>query len=173
MSQLDEFRRQKDDFFKHDPASPLTPEQRQTFTGLSYYPENPALRFKSTIDEYPDKQTLTMITSTGGVREYLKYGQFTFEVSGEKASLQIYQDPDQGFFFLPFVDVTAPDETYGAGRYLEVEPVGKNPFLIDFNYAYNPYCAYNPDWACPIPPKENRLSVKIETGEKKYDSSAH
>ena len=73
-----------------------------------------------------------------------------------------------GDFFLPFVDATAPDETYGAGRYLDIEPIGDGKFLIDFNYAYNPYCAYNDKWSCPIPPKENRLKVRIEAGEKKY-----
>ncbi len=168
MSPLDDFRREKDEFFKHDPQSPLTPEQRKKFGGLKYYPENPALRIVTPIEEYTDKQPVTMITSTGSVQEYLKYGQFSFEVNGEQATLQVYQDPDQGYFFLPFVDATAPDETYGASRYLEIEPAAGGKFLIDFNYAYNPYCAYNPYWSCPVPPKENRLTVRIEAGERKF-----
>jgi uncharacterized protein (DUF1684 family) len=166
VSQLDELRRQKDEFFKHDPQSPLTSEQRRDFKGLSYYPENPELRIVTTVEEYVHKKPVTMITSTGSVQEYLKYGQFSFEVNGEKATLQVYQDPDQGYFFLPFVDATV-GETYEAGRYLEIEPEPGGKFLIDFNLAYNPYCAYNPNWSCPIPPKENRLSVRIEAGEKK------
>jgi uncharacterized protein (DUF1684 family) len=120
-----------------------------------------------TIEEYQTKQPVMMSTSTGSVQPYLKYGQFTFEVAGEQARLQVYQDPEQGYFFLPFVDATA-GETYEAGRYLEIEPGQDGEFLIDFNYAYNPYCAYNPNWACPIPPKENRLIVRIEAGERKY-----
>jgi len=168
VSQLDAFRRQKDDFFKQDPHSPLVPEQRKVFGGLKYYPENPALRIITKIEEHIEKQPVTMITSTGGVQEYLKYGQFTFEVNGQKATLQVYQDPEQGNFFLPFVDATAGEETYEAGRYLEIEQEPDGHFLIDFNYAYSPYCAYNESWSCPIPPKENRLSVRIEAGEKKF-----
>jgi len=135
---------------------------------LKYYPENPALHFTLPLDEHADKQTVTMITSTGSAREYLKYGQVSFDVDGEHATLEVYQDPEEGYFFLPFVDATAPDETYGAGRYLDIEPIGSDKFLIDFNYAYNPYCAYNDKWSCPIPPKENRLKVRIKAGEKNF-----
>jgi hypothetical protein len=173
MSPLDQFRAQKDDFFRHDRQSPLTPDQRREFAGLKYYPENPALRLASLIEEYPDKETVTMITSTGSAQEYLKYGRFSFEVNGEIATLQVYQDPEGGFFFLPFVDATAPDETYGAGRYLDIEPIGGGQFLIDFNYAYNPYCAYNLNWSCPLTPPENRLTVRIEAGEKNFEGSEH
>jgi len=168
MSHLDEFRRQKDDFFKHDLHSPLMPEQRKEFGGLKYYPENTAMRIITKIEEHTEKQPVTMITSTGSVQEYVKYGQFTFEVNGQKVTLQVYQDPDQGSFFLPFVDATAGEETYEAGRYLEIEPEPDGRFLIDFNHAYSPYCEYNENWSCPIPPKENRLTVRIEAGEKKF-----
>lgn len=178
MTTLTDFRQQKDEFFKHDWQSPLTPDQQQTFNGLNYYSENPALRLRVAVKEYDPKPVVTMITSTGSAREYLKYGQFTFEVNGEAATLQIYQDADNDYFFLPFVDATAPDETYGAGRYLDVEPNSDGTFNIDFNLAYNPYCAYsepyevNPNavqrWSCPLPPRENHLKVRIEAGEKNY-----
>ena len=108
------------------------------------------------------------MTSTGSVSEYAKYGHVSFDVNGAIATLQVYQDPEGGDFFLPFVDATAPADTYGAGRYLDIEPSGAGKFLIDFNYAYNPYCAYNDKWSCPIPPRENRVKVRIEAGEKKY-----
>ena len=168
MTNLTEFRQQKDDFFKHDWQSPLTPDQQKDFDGLKYFPENPALRLSVAVQEHTPKPVVTMITSTGSAREYLKYGQFTFEVDGEAATLQIYQDADNDYFFLPFVDATAPDETYGAGRYLDIEQTVGGQFTIDFNYAYNPYCAYNDKWSCPIPPKENRLKVRIEAGEKNF-----
>lgn len=168
MSPLTEFRQQKDEFFKHDWQSPLEADQRKDFTGLKYFPENPALRFTLPIEPYADPAIVTMQTSTGSVREYVKYGQFSFEVNGETATLQVYQDADDGYFFLPFVDATAPEETYGAGRYLDIEQNADGTFTIDFNYAYNPYCAYNDKWSCPIPPKENRLKVRIEAGEKNY-----
>ncbi len=168
MSQLDQFRAQKDDFFLHDWQSPLTPDQRRSFSGLSYYAENPALRFTIPIEQYADRETVTLQTSTGSAREYVKYGQFSFDVNGESATLHVYQDPEGDYFFLPFVDATAPLETYGAGRYLDLEPNGDGTFTIDFNYAYNPYCAYNDKWSCPIPPRENRLKVRIEAGEKNF-----
>jgi uncharacterized protein (DUF1684 family) len=168
MTALNEFRQQKDDFFKHDWQSPLTPDQRKTFDGLKYFPENPAMRIVTTVQEYEPKPVVTMITSTGSAQEYLKYGQFSFDVNGEIATLQVYQSTSDSYFFLPFVDATALEETYGAGRYLDIEPTVGGQFLIDFNYAYNPYCAYNPNWACPIPPKENRLKVRIEAGEKNF-----
>jgi hypothetical protein len=168
VNALDQFRARKDDFFLHDWQSPLTPEQRRDFAGLKYYPENPALRLAVPLESYAEREFVTLITSTGSAREYVKYGQFSFEVGGEAATLQVYQDPEGNSFFLPFVDATAPDETYGAGRYLDLEPLAGGEFLIDFNYAYNPYCAYNDKWSCPLPPKENRLTVRIEAGEKNF-----
>jgi uncharacterized protein (DUF1684 family) len=169
MTPLEQFRAQKDDLFLHDWQSPLEADQRTTFTGLKYYPENPALRLSVSIEPPADQEMVTMITSTGSAREYVKYGQFSFEVGDEVTTLQVYQDLDSDYFFLPFVDATAPEETYGAGRYLDIEPLEGGKFLIDFNYAYNPYCAYNDKWSCPIPPRENRVKVRIEAGEKKYD----
>jgi uncharacterized protein (DUF1684 family) len=168
MSQLDQFRAQKDDSFLHDWQSPLEADQRRDFTGLKYYPENPALRFTIAIEPRADRETVTMITSTGSAREYVKYGQFSLEVNSEVATLQVYQDPDNEYFFLPFVDATAPEETYGAGRYLDIEQNRDGTFTIDFNYAYNPYCAYNDKWSCPIPPWENHVKVRIEAGEKSF-----
>jgi uncharacterized protein (DUF1684 family) len=168
MSELDEYRKQKDDFFQHDVQSPLEAHQRADFHGLKYYPENPKLRIITPLGVYEDQQPVTMITSTGSAREYVKYGCFTFHVNEETATLQVYQSADDGSLFLPFIDATAPEETYGAGRYVEVEALGDDKFLIDFYYAYNPYCAYNENWACPLPPRENHLKVRIEAGEKKY-----
>jgi len=166
MSELDELRAAKDRFFAGDPHSPLLPEQKRAFRGLAYFPENPALRFEATVEELPAKDEVVMQTSTGDEQTYVRYGRFRFEVDGQEAELTIYASPHG--FFLPFVDALAGRETYGAGRYLEPEALPDGRFLIDFNLAYNPYCAYNPNWACPIPPKENRLSVRIEAGEKKF-----
>jgi hypothetical protein len=90
-------------------------------------------------------------------------------VEGQEAALQVYESVDQpGSFFIPFVDATAPEETYGAGRYLEPEEVHRDELLLDFNFAYNPYCAYNDRWSCPFPPPENRLKVRVEAGEKSF-----
>lgn len=164
MSQLDEFRKMKDEFFKQEPDSPLSPKQREAFTGLEYFPENPALRLELDIQPYPEKSVIQMQTSTGEIQNHTRYGQIRFTVEGQEVALTIYKDPHG--YFLPFADSLAGAETYGAGRYLEPEPHGKNRVLVDFNLAYNPYCAYNDLYSCPLTPFENRLKVPIRAGEK-------
>jgi uncharacterized protein len=166
MTELDEFRAQKDAFFKTHAQSPLTPEQQQAFEGLHYFPENPALRLVVPVEACADQEAIVMQTSTGDVREYIRYGRLQFSVDGQAVELTLYVDGDA--YFLPFADALAGEETYGAGRYLEPEPAGDGQFVIDFNLAYNPYCAYNDDWSCPITPRENRLAVPIRAGEKTY-----
>jgi uncharacterized protein (DUF1684 family) len=166
MTELEQLRAQKDQFFKRHPQSPLAPEQQQTFQGLRYFPENPALRLIVPIEEFGDQHLIVMQTSTGDVREYTRYGRLRFSVDGQAAELTLYADGDM--YFLPFADMLAGVETYGAGRYLEPEPLGDGRFLVDFNLAYNPYCAYNDDWSCPITPSENRLAVPIRAGEQIY-----
>ena len=157
-------RRQNDAFFKQHPQSPLTPEQKVAFNGLCYYDPNPALDLMVTIKRIDDEQIVAIQTTTGDTRQHRRYGTFTFKVDDKEAKLTIFE-ADYGFF-LPFVDAGAGTETYGAGRYLEPEDLGDNRFHVDFNRAYNPYCAYSPDWSCPITPAENRLKVHIRAGEK-------
>jgi uncharacterized protein (DUF1684 family) len=171
MSTLETFRQEKDDFFKNDYQSPLTAQERRDFTGLHYYPENSSLRLELALEKPAVSQSVILQTSTGDVREFMHAGQVRFFVGDDEALLQVYMD-DYDNYFIPFVDATAPDETYGAGRYLEPRDisggVGDPVLLVDFNFAYNPYCAYNERWSCPIPPRENRLKVRIEAGEKKF-----
>ena len=166
MSKLKSLRADKDRFFAADPHSPLTPEQKRDFHGLNYFPENPALRLVVTVEEFQKKDQIQMQTTTGDVQAHARFGRFKFTVEGQEAELTIYADPNG--FFLPFVDSLAGTETYGAGRYLEPELLGKGKFLVDFNLAYNPYCAYNERWSCPITPRENRLKVPIRAGEKVF-----
>ena len=169
MSEVTEFRKVKDNFFKTSPQSPLTPEQKKNFAGLPYFPENPALRFELPLERYANPERVLMQTNTGATQEYLKIGQVRFKVNGEDASLQVYESTDNpGAYFTPFVDATAPAESYGAGRYLEPEEQHAGELVVDFNFCYNPYCAYNDRWSCPFPPPENRLTVRIEAGEKKF-----
>jgi uncharacterized protein (DUF1684 family) len=166
MNKLTEFRKSKDEFFKNEPDSPLTDEQKKAFKGLCYFPENPNLKFSVKVEEFPVKGETLIQTSKGDVQEYQRYGRFTFEVNGEPATLTLYTSETS--YFLPFVDSLAGKETYPAGRYLDVEHLGGGKFEVDFNYAYNPYCAYNDRWSCPLTPFENRLKVPIKAGEKKY-----
>jgi len=171
MTELEHFRAQKDAFFKTHPQSPLTAEQRATFAGLRYFPENPELRLVLLLEEFADKDSVVMQTSTGDERSYTRYGRLHFTVDGQDVALTLYADGDSGMFFLPFVDALRGRETYGAGRYLDPEPLADGQFLIDFNLAYNPYCAYNDDWSCPLTPIENWLPVPIRAGEQVYRDS--
>jgi uncharacterized protein (DUF1684 family) len=108
-----------------------------------------------------------MQTNTGDLRQYQKYGTFRFHVNGDEAELTVYTTGDDDYF-VPFSDTTSGKETYGAGRYLEIHPLAGDRFLVDFNLAYNPWCAYSPHYSCPITPAENRLDVPIEAGEKTF-----
>jgi uncharacterized protein (DUF1684 family) len=170
MSELEAFRKEKDEFFRHDPQSPLTPDQKRSFKGLNYFPENEELRLEVKAEELPKKDRIEMQTSTGDIQVYYRHSQIHFTVDGKPAELTIYEG-EHGFF-LPFVDSQAGKETYPAGRYLEPEVLPGGRFLVDFNVAYNPYCAYNEHWSCPLTPFENRLKVPIQAGEKLF-ASAH
>lgn len=167
MDQLIAFRQAKDEFFQTSPQSPLSPEQQVHFDGLRYYDYNPALVFDLKPEQFGEKAHIKMQTSTGETRSYLRWGKVTFQVEGQEASLTLYFTPGTVEFFVPFMDATSGTETYGAGRYLELERLPDGNVHLDFNIAYNPYCAYSPQWSCPIPPRENRLKVAIRVGEKK------
>jgi uncharacterized protein (DUF1684 family) len=146
----------------------LTPEQQRSFAGLSYYDENPALKFVVKPEEYDAKEPVNMVTSTGAVASYVRWGRIGFKVGGEPTGLTLYRDAEDREFFLPFADATSGAETYPAGRYLETQPMADGRVLVDFNYAYSPYCAYNDQWSCPLTPFENRLPVSISAGEKTF-----
>ena len=169
MSELDEGRRAKDHFFAHDPQSPLTAHQRQGFFGLRYFPENPGLRLEVVVEPAAETAPVEMQTSTGDVQVFTDVGRFRFDVNGHQAELTIYEG--MGGLFLPFVDALSGSETYPAGRYLEPEHLASGRVLVDFNLAYNPYCAYNAQWSCPVPPFENRLTVSIRAGEQIFDDT--
>ena len=166
MTELETSRAEKDSFFASHPQSPLTKEQKKDFNGLYYFDENPALRLEVDVDLFPERELIQVQTSTGEIREYIRHGRFEFKVEGQEAQLTIYE-ADHGFF-LPFVDSLAGKETYPAGRYLEPEALSATRFHVDFNLAYNPYCAYNEAWSCPLTPFENRLKVPIRAGEKLF-----
>ena len=168
MSELIEFRKSKDHFIGHDPHSPLTKEQKQDFHGLKYYDENAALSLVIAPEEFDTQDAIEMQTSTGDVAAFVRWGKISFEVEDQPTQLTIYKDADGGEFFLPFGDATSGSETYGAGRYLDVEALPDGRMLVEFNYAYNPYCAYNENWSCPLTPLENRIKVPIRAGEKNF-----
>lgn len=175
MSALSRFRAEIDDMMEYHAQSPLIDEHAAAFSGLNYYNEDAGYIVEGEIERFSDNEPLIeMQTSTGDTQQYRRWGLLKFEVDGNAASLVIYSDPHGGDFFLPFKDATNGRETYGAGRYLDshrpgIRRLSGDRLEVDFNYAYNPYCAYNERYSCPLPPAENWLRVPIRAGEKKFD----
>jgi uncharacterized protein (DUF1684 family) len=170
-------RDEKDEYFGSNPHSPIPPGDRDSFEGLSYYPIDESLRFELPLHEHEDPPTVTVGTSTGGERDYLRWGEFRFGVDGQDVTIQTYKsDPHDERLWVPFRDETSGEATYGAGRYLDLEPdshrTEDGSWILDFNAAYNPTCAYSDQYECPLPPTENWLDVPIEAGEKAYGSDA-
>ncbi len=164
-----QFRQSKNEFFK-SVQSPLPSAARASFVALSYFPENTDLRFSLPLERDLNSATILMQTSTGAERVYQRLGWVTFSADGSSAQLALYapEGEDQpSVAFVPFMDATGGVDTYEGGRYLEAELTGET-VTLDFNLAYNPYCAYADHWSCPVPPNENRLKVAILAGEKTF-----
>jgi uncharacterized protein (DUF1684 family) len=168
---LDQYRAEKDAFFK-SARSPLPHSQRAAFTGLSYYPPDAAWQIEATLEPDAAREQVVMPTSTGDERVYERLGWAVFDVNGSSQRLALYVpagDLEPESAFVPFMDATSGSETYGGGRYLDARLEGER-VLLDFNLAYHPYCAYAPNFSCPIPPLENRLPVPVRAGERNPES---
>ena len=174
MNELADFRVDVDDFMQFHPQSPLDDAQREAFEGLHYFDDNEALNLEVEVERFPeDEPLMEMTTNTGELRHYRRWGRFIFQVDSEEAALTVYSDPHGEELFLPFRDATSGPESYGAGRYMDNHRPGlrllpDGRLEVDFNYAYNPYCAYQSGYSCPLPPAENWLTVPIRAGEKKF-----
>ncbi|WP_143961966.1 DUF1684 domain-containing protein [Litoribacter populi] len=158
-------------YLKYNADSPLTSEQKNDLVELDYYPVDQQYRVKGRMVPVENRKMLEIPLTDGNVEKYIKHSYVEFELEGRTQRLLLLQSPretDLRKFFLAFADDTSAEETYGGGRYLDVKQEGQRTVLLDFNLAYNPYCAYNPDFACPIPPRENLLEVPIRAGEKNY-----
>ena len=161
---LHHHRDDKDEFFKLSPHSPIPDHERETFSGLAYFEPNPNLVF--TVDLEPVESAPVLIpTTTGDARTYQRVATATFEVVATDVTLALYSAGNDGLF-LPFRDATSGKQSYGAGRYLDIEPSEGVSVTIDFNYAYAPFCAYSDQYSCALPPQENWLAVSIEAGER-------
>ncbi|PSP80508.1 hypothetical protein BRC81_02130 [Halobacteriales archaeon QS_1_68_20] len=163
-------REQKDEFLGEHQQSPLPGDARAAFEGLPYYDPDPDLRFEPSLEEHEDKAPVTVATTADNDQEYLRWGEFVFEVDGEQQSLEAYRsDPEEERLWVPFRDETNGEETYGGGRYLDlVDPEDRagDEWVLDFNRAYTPFCVYSDLYECPMVPGENWLEVAIEAGEK-------
>ncbi len=166
-------REEKDLFFLTSPQSPIQLEDRHRFKGLSYFSPDPKYRFELDLIEHKNKQVIHVEDTAGQIRNFLRWGEFRFSIGGKELKLQAYtNDPILEEVFVPFKDKTNGKETYGAGRYIDLyytrDTTPKKKWILDFNKAYNPWCAYSPNYACPFIPPENWLDVPIRAGEKTY-----
>jgi uncharacterized protein (DUF1684 family) len=178
---LEKFREGRNRLFKSHPQSPIEPEERAPFTGLHYFPHDPAFRVNARIQSADGSELLIDTGGDDGAVRYRRAGELVFRLAGEPCKLTVLSLVQYaGGLFVPFKDTTAVHQTYGAGRYLfdtakdtdglvlESTP-GSAEVVIDFNYAYNASCAYSPRWACPLAPPENFLRVPVTAGELNYN----
>ena len=170
-----EFRRAQDDLFRTHPQSALSGEQKARFHGLRYYPYDPALRFVVPLDTDVEPAVIEVALRDDGLLRLRRIGKVRFRVDGRDISLSLFWSLGYGGgIFLPFRDVTRAETTYEGGRYLLDTIKGADlgqegaGLILDFNYAYNPSCAYHPRWDCPLAPAENDLPVAIPAGEQRY-----
>jgi uncharacterized protein len=169
---VEKARADKDEFMKNSDESPFA-DSAAAFTGLKYFPPSLKYRIVADLEPVENKQVVVLQTSDEKEQRYLEYARATFTLDDTRCSLLILEVMDSGPFkgtlFLAFADQSSAIETYGAGRYLDVKKTpGASSITLDFNEAYNPYCAYNDNFSCPFPPKENILNVLIAAGEKIY-----
>lgn len=167
-----EDRNETDRFMRTSPQSPFADDYKN-FKGLQYFPPDINYRIIATFKRSEQKKARVLTTSDGAEQNYREYGYAVFTLDGTESRLLILESigmgPIQQKLFLAFGDETTARETYGAGRYLDVSHTpGAATITLDFNKAYNPYCAYNDTFSCPLPPAENLLKVAVRAGEKSY-----
>ena len=165
----------KDTEMRTGDHSPIPDEEKVSFKKLNYYKPNVKFRKVASFERFDQATHFLMKTSTDRLPEYSVYGKVTFRHKGKSYSLNVYQNIElikkpgfEKYLFVPFNDETNDHETYGGGRFLDVYETGTDKLVIDFNEAYNPLCAYNHKYSCPIPPESNNLKLKVKAGEKKW-----
>jgi uncharacterized protein (DUF1684 family) len=168
---IEAMRTDKDVFLRIDDESPLLPEDRAVFTGLPYYPIDPAMRVPAVLTAQPPDTPviIELPTSASEMRRMRKVGTLGFALGDTTYRLTAFTDENDRTMvrlFVPFGDLTSNTETYGGGRYIDLDRTPTGLYDLDFNRAYHPYCVYNVNYVCPVPPRENRLAVAIRAGER-------
>lgn len=164
------WRASKDAMFKAGADSPLLPGDQAAFTGLPYFPIDPAYRMPAVLNENRSPRLIIELpTSTTELRRMQRVGTLTFTLKGTTLTLTAFADEGERSItrlFVPFGDLTSGTETYKGGRYLELDRTSTTLYDLDFNRAYHPFCVFNTSYVCPVPPRENRLAVAIQAGER-------
>jgi uncharacterized protein len=164
-------RLEKDKYLLTSPNTPVKASDMELFRGLAYYDVDRAFVFETVLQRLPVPAEVTIATSQDRPRIMLHLGALPFTYDGKEYAVQVFAPKDTSdgnYWFIPFTDATSGGETYGGGRYLDIDDIASDTVFLDFNYAYSPYCAYNERYDCPIPPPENALPVAIRAGERSY-----
>ena len=169
---LTPFQREIKDFFKDASVSPLKKRDLKNFRGLDFFTYDSTYLVTAKLTKTPKEKPFMMLTTTDMMVEYIKYGTVSFELLNNQYSLDIYknlEDPNErDNLFLPFLDDTNGNESYGGGRYINLDIAQVDNLIIDFNSAFNPYCVYDEKYSCPIVPRENYLPLEIKAGVKNF-----
>lgn len=166
-----EFQHELNEEYKNPKESPLSAKEQKVFKGLPFFPIDENYRVLAKFEKLPPQSPFQMMTSANSIKDYDVYGVVTFTLGKKEYQLNIYQSHQlrtqekyKDYLFLPFTDESNGTDTYGGGRYIDLRIPSGDMIELDFNKAYNPYCAYATGYACPIPPKENDLPVAIKAG---------
>ena len=172
---LTPFQKEMNEFFKDASISPLKEKDLKNFKGLDFFAFDSSYVVNAALTRTPDEKSFKMKTTTDRLPEYIKYGIVTFDLFGKSYSLNIYKNLEginkegyRDYLFLPFLDDTNGFESYGGGRYIDLDVTEEDNLVIDFNSAYNPYCVYDEKYSCPIVPRENYLPLEINAGVKAF-----
>ena len=172
---LTPFQKEMNEFFKDASISPLKEKDLKNFRGLDFFVFDSSYVVNAALTRTPDEKSFKMKTTTNRLPEYIKYGTVTFDLFGKSYSLNIYKNLEginkegyRDYLFLPFLDDTNGFESYGGGRYIDLDVTEEDNLVIDFNSAYNPYCVYDEKYSCPIVPRENYLPLEINAGVKAF-----
>lgn len=169
LTEAKEYQFKKNIEFTDIRSTPLTKKDFTNFSSLEYFPIQEKYRVKATFKRTSNEKVFDMLTTTSRLAKYVKYGVAKFTIDNKELSLNIYQNiKSEKHLFLPFFDLTNGKESYSGGRYIDLKYPKNEILIIDFNQSYNPYCAYNNKYSCPIPPGENSLNIKIKAGIKKF-----
>lgn len=168
-------RADKNKEFRTDSLSPVVRGNIKGFERLEYYPPRMKYCVKARLERFPKPDTILMRTTTSRLPVYLVYGLVHFELNKKECSLTVFRNVAlsakpgfEDYLFLPFTDHTSNRQTYGGGRFLDLHENTTDSIMIDFNKAYNPYCAYSHIYSCPVPPDQNRLPMEVKAGEKAF-----
>jgi|TARA_R100000479_G_scaffold33554_4_gene14272 hypothetical protein len=175
IQEIETYQTSESEKFSTAETTILTEKDFKNFEALEFYPINLKYRVEAKFIRTPNEEPFLMPTTTDRLPEYVKYGEVHFEIEGKDLKLNLYKSTEpydepgyEDYLFLPFTDLTSGDGSYGGGRFLDARIPNGDTIVLDFNKAYNPYCAYNSRFSCPIPPKENDLLVRVEAGVKDF-----